>query len=71
MPDISRLSYFELQELIEEIDRLLPLKEEDQWVDNLKRLELEALDAVEELRRLTGRNYALTLNGYPVRKGLK
>jgi hypothetical protein len=68
MPDLSTLSIPELRSLIAEIDELLPHKQEVQWVDNVRSLEEEALDAIEELRRLTGRNYALTLSGYPVHK---
>lgn len=67
MYDLSELSYKELQELISEIDRLLPLKEETQWVDEVKRLELEALEIVEELRQKTGRDYKLLLHGFPLR----
>jgi uncharacterized protein Yka (UPF0111/DUF47 family) len=66
MIDLSSLTIPELQELISEIDKLLPHKQEDEWVKQVKALEDEALEIVEELRTRTGRDYQLTLHNYPI-----
>ena len=66
--DLHNLTHLELQELILEIDKALLSSAENLWITRAKTLEEEALEAVEELCRFTGRRYALTLNGYKVTK---
>lgn len=67
MLDLHKLSIRELRELISEINDLLPRAQESQWTIEVKRLEAEALEVVDELRKKTGRDYKLTLHGYPLR----
>lgn len=68
MIDLSLLSYRELLALIAAIDAQLPIAERRQIEEHLPALVREALEVVDELRRLSGRDYQLTLRGKPIKR---
>jgi hypothetical protein len=68
MVDLRHLSYRELVSLIQAIDEQLPRAEQKQIEESIPVLVREALEVVDELRRLSGRDYQLTLRGRPIKR---
>ena len=55
-----------LRALIRHAQKALEKAQENQWVENVKTLEVEALTIIDELRELTGRDYAVVLGSYRI-----
>jgi hypothetical protein len=61
--NLDTMSVAELDQLLAQIAKCIAHEE---WKEQVKRLEIEATDAVEALRQLTGRDYKFSLGACTV-----